>query len=390
MNTKRFDWRRIAGYVLLLIVIVFFGDVLLPTDDTTPATTPSTPDAPDTQPATPATSVPVATGDQAVTLYLTTPFLVYPDVRDQRQAPPGYQALLADVAAATQRIDIAIFDIDLPELGEALVAAAQRGVQVRVAFDDENLEDARVAALIGSLEDAGIATRGDGREPFMHAKFVVIDEQIVWTGSWNLTMNDTYRNNNNFLRIINPTMAEVYTTEVDQLMNNQFGNKKQSYAPHPVIALTDGSFRFFFAPVDDINVHVVDAIAQAKSSVHFMAFSYTDDAIGAAMIDAHQRGVEVEGVFERQNAKGTGAEYENLRDAGLPVEVDGNCYIMHHKTMIIDDRIVITGSYNFTKSAEKSNDENLLLIESPALAAAYQAEYARIKEQALNPLTCGS
>ena len=58
--------------------------------------------------------------------------------------------------------------------------------------------------------------------------------------------------------------------------------------------------------------------------------------------------------------------------------------------MIIDDRIVITGSYNFTKSAEKSNDENLLLIESPALAAAYQAEYARIKEQALNPLTCGS
>ena len=389
MNTKRMNWRRIAAYVLLFIVIVFFGDVLLPTDDSSPATTPPTPanpDTPATQPPTPA----AAASDDAVTLYLTTPFLVYPDVPAERQAPPGYQALLADVAAATQRIDIAVFDIDLPELGEALVAAAKRGVQVRVAFDDENLEDARVAALIGSLEDAGIATRGDGREPFMHAKFVVIDGQIVWTGSWNLTMNDTYRNNNNFLRIVNPTMAKDYITEADQLMDNQFGTNKQSHAPHPVIALDDGSFQFFFAPVDDINVRVVDAIAQAKSSVHFMAFSYTDDAIGAAMIDAHQRGLEVEGVFERQNAKGTGAEYENLRDAGIPVEVDSNCYIMHHKTMIIDDRIVITGSYNFTKSAEKSNDENLLLIESPALAAAYQAEYARIKEQALNPLTCGS
>jgi phosphatidylserine/phosphatidylglycerophosphate/cardiolipin synthase-like enzyme len=383
MKNKRFNWRRIAAYILVLMVIVFFGDELLPADDGTAPSDPSTPAS------TPPTPAPVVR-DQTVTLYLTTPFLVYPDVRDNRQAPPGYQTLLADVTAATRSIDVAVFDIDLPELGEALVAAAQRGVQVRVAFDDENLEDARVAALIGSLEDAGIATRGDGREPFMHEKVVVVDERIVWTGSWNLTMNDTYRNNNNFLRIVNPTMAQAYTTEVDQLMNDQFGNNKQSNAPHPVIALNDGSFQFFFAPVDDINVHVVDAIAQAKSSVHFMAFSYTDDAIAAAMIEAHQRGVQVEGVFERQNAKGTGAEYENLRDAGIPVEVDGNCYIMHHKTMIIDNRYVITGSYNFTKSAEQSNDENLLLIDSPALAAEYQAEYARIKEQALAPLTCGS
>jgi phosphatidylserine/phosphatidylglycerophosphate/cardiolipin synthase-like enzyme len=62
---------------------------------------------------------------------------------------------------------------------------------------------------------------------------------------------------------------------------------------------------------------------------------------------------------------------------------------MHHKTMIIDDDVLITGSYNFTKSAEQSNDENLLIIRSPQLATQYLAEYDRIRNQAENPLTCG-
>jgi phosphatidylserine/phosphatidylglycerophosphate/cardiolipin synthase-like enzyme len=62
---------------------------------------------------------------------------------------------------------------------------------------------------------------------------------------------------------------------------------------------------------------------------------------------------------------------------------------MHHKTIIIDDALVITGSYNFTKSAEKSNDENLLMIRSPQLATQALAEYTRVRTQAEEPLTCG-
>lgn len=223
----------------------------------------------------------------------------------------------------------------------------------------------------------------------MHEKIAVIDERIVWTGSWNMTINDTYRNNNQVWRFENAQMATSYRQEIDQLMAGTFGTNKQSFAPHPTIPLADGELEFYFSPEDGINQYVVEAIAQAKQRVLFMAFSYTDKGISQAMIDAHKRGLEVQGVMEAQNAKGTGAAFDALANAGVDILIDGNCYIMHHKTIIIDDKLVITGSYNFTKSAEKSNDENLMMIHSPTLAAPVIEEYARVRQQAEQPTTCG-
>lgn len=376
-SARPMDW-RIA--VLLLIVVIIIT-LLQEYDDTTPP-------APVAEPPTPRiTATPLSS--QALMLYTNTAELVYPDVAADRQMPQLYQAFLADIANATQSVDVAVFDIDLPELTEALVAAHQRGVRVRVTFDDENLEDARVATAIGALEDAGVQTASDQREPFMHEKIAVIDAQIVWTGSWNMTFNDTYRNNNNMLRIENRQMAADYMREVDQFMAGEFGTNKIGYAPFETVSLPDGTLEYFFSPKDKPNALIVAALAQATSRVRFMAFSYTDDAIGQAMIDAHNRGVSVAGVMERQNAKGTGSEFALLEEQGVDILADGNCYIMHHKTIIIDDDVVITGSYNFTKSAEQSNDENLLIIHSPQLVAQYLIEYERIRDQAENPLTCG-
>ena len=371
------DWR-----VLLLIIVVMLIIVWL-----RPAEDPAAP-TPETPPVDQPTAV-VDTPLQGVQFFTTTPYLIYPDKADNRTPPPLYKTFLDDIAAAKSTIDIAVFDMDLPELGQALLDAHNRGVTVRVAFDDENLEDARVSALIGSLEDAKIAVLGDGREPFMHEKIAVIDERIVWTGSWNMTINDTYRNNNQAWRFENEKMAASYRQEIDQLMAGNFGTTKQSFAPHPKVAVADGQLEFYFSPEDGINKYVVDAINAAKTRVVFMAFSYTDKFISQAMIDAHQRGVEVQGVMEAQNANGTGAVFTPLADAGIDILRDGNCYIMHHKTIIIDDSLVITGSYNFTKSAEKSNDENLLMIRSPQLATQVLAEYDRVRQQAESPLTCG-
>jgi phosphatidylserine/phosphatidylglycerophosphate/cardiolipin synthase-like enzyme len=379
-SARPMDW-RIAVLLLILVLIISLIQEFEGGD------TPSTSIEPTVTPMTGSTAVPNA--NQALMMYTNTAELVYPDVPAERQPPQFYQAFLADIAAATQSVDIAVFDLDLPELTEALVAAQQRGVTVRVAFDDENLENAKVATAIGALEDAGVQVVSDQREPFMHQKIGVFDKQIVWTGSWNMTFNDTYRNNNNMLRIENPAMAADYTREVDQFMAGDFGTRKTGYAPFETVPLPDGSLDYYFSPKDKSNALIVEAINQAQTQVRFMAFSYTDDAIGQAMIAAHERGLSVAGVMERQNVRGTGSEFAILADGGVDILADGNCYIMHHKTMIIDDDVVITGSYNFTKSAEQSNDENLLIIRSPQLAAQYLAEYDRVRNQAENPLTCG-
>lgn len=379
------DWRVLTLLIVVLLIALYFQQQITPTaqpDITNPGSTA------DENPIDAGTN-PVVVPIDGVTLYSTTPELVYPDVAAKRKPPVMYKDFLADLAAAKSTIDIAVFDIDLPELRDALLVAAKRGVTVRVAYDDTNLADARVAQLIGALQDANITVVADEREPFMHEKIAAIDDTIVWTGSWNMTFNDTYRNNNSMLRFVNRTMATMYHQEVDQLVNGNFGVNKVSYAPYPTIDLPDGELTYFFSPVDDINKFVVAEIKAAKKSVRFMAFSYTDKAISQAMIAAHKRNLVVQGVMEKQNVRGTGSAWPALESAGVDILPDGSCYIMHHKTIIIDDEIVITGSYNFTKSAEQSNDENLLIIRSPGLAAQMTAEYKLVRAQAEQPTTCG-
>jgi phosphatidylserine/phosphatidylglycerophosphate/cardiolipin synthase-like enzyme len=107
------------------------------------------------------------------------------------------------------------------------------------------------------------------------------------------------------------------------------------------------------------------------------------------MVAKHQEGISVDGVFESQNAEGTGAEFNKLRSGGINVLEDGSCYILHHKTIIIDDRVVITGSYNFTASAERDNDENLVIIDDATLARQYIEEFDRTYAQAETPTRCG-
>ena len=236
-------------------------------------------------------------GSGTIDYIFTTPSLVYPDRRGLRSNSPLLDAVIADVDRARASVDVAVFDIDLQDLGDALRRAERRGVRVRLVFDSENLEDARVAALAGELEQAGIAVVTDGRQPFMHNKFIVIDETITWTGSWNMTENDTYRNNNNMLRFTDRQIASFYTQEFAQLHAGSFGAQKVSNAPRPVVVLGAARVRIFFSPKDRMAGEIVEAIEQARRRVLFMTFSYTSDPIGDAMIARAQAGIAVEGVF---------------------------------------------------------------------------------------------
>ncbi len=386
MSSRRrpINWQGIAILIVVLLCVALYDAYMAQPDIGESAiVVPQT--ATDTVPASPQPEA-----SEAFQIYMNTGELIYPDVPQNRTQPALYAAFLADITAATESIDIAVFDIDLPELGDALVAAAKRGVVVRVAYDDENLTDARVAKLIGALQDANITVRSDQREPFLHQKTAVIDARIVWTGSWNMTMNDTYRNNNNMVRMVSPQMAKGYITEADQLIAGLFGVHKTSNAPHPLITIGVRTIRYAFSPVDGINAQIVALLDGAKTDITFMAFSYTDSAISSAMVRAQKRGVQVRGVVEKQNVRGTGSVFEKLKKAKVDISADGNCYIMHHKTIVIDDQTVITGSYNFTKSAEKSNDENLIVITDPTAVQLYLDEYTLVRERADDPTACKS
>ncbi|HLV43595.1 MAG TPA: phospholipase D-like domain-containing protein, partial [Aggregatilineales bacterium] len=112
------------------------------------------------------------------------------------------------IGEAQHTVDIAMFELDLVNLAEALIAAHERGVQVRVVYDDEYTQDDGVIDLV---IEAGIPATPDGRSAYQHNKFAVIDRHIVWTGSMNFTINDVYRNNNNVIVLVSPEVAQNYT-----------------------------------------------------------------------------------------------------------------------------------------------------------------------------------
>lgn len=327
---------------------------------------------------------------QSTTLrvFFTTPTLVYPDLPDWRTPPPHEQALIADIDAAQVSIDLATFEYNLMSIGDALLRAWLRGVAVRLALDREVLEKPEQALWAGRMEAAGIPIAWEETTAFLHSKFFVIDNRIVWTGSWNVTQNGTYRNNNNILRIVMPGIVENYAAEFSQMFDGSFGRQKDTLSSFPIIERGSRHIENYFSPQDGVAQHILTRLEHAQQSIRFLAFSYTSAAVAQAMLDRQAAGVVVQGVFESRNARGTGSQFGPLKQAGVDVLEDGNCYTMHHKVIIIDERTVITGSYNFTNRAEDTNDENLLIIDDADVARQFIQEFERVYRHAMYPTRC--
>jgi phosphatidylserine/phosphatidylglycerophosphate/cardiolipin synthase-like enzyme len=140
--------------------------------------------------------------------------------------------------------------------------------------------------------------------------------------------------------------------------------------------------RVCFSRVDDCSSIIIKIIDSAEKYVHVAIYSFTLDSLGDALIRARDRGVEVKVVIEREQADVKGSEYERLLKAGINVRLDGNKYLMHHKFMVLDGKIVVTGSYNWSYGAEENNDENMIVVSNPDVARLYEAEFQRVWSQA--------
>ncbi len=302
---------------------------------------------------------------------------VYPDEGMHRG---GLDERLAKaIDAATTSVDVAAFDVDLPAVADALVRAHRRGVNVRLVTDTDYADELGPERL----QNAGVPVVLDERDPFMHNKFVVIDGAQVWTGSWNLTDNGTYRNNNNVLVIDSEKLAENYTAEFEEMfVAGEFGTTSPENTPHPRLEIGEVLVETYFESEGNVRERIIELVDDAETSVYFMAFAFTDDDIAQAMVQQHRAGLEVRGVIEARNVNGTGSDVESMRQAGVHVLSDGNPYVMHHKVIIIDEEIVVTGSYNFSASAAKSNDENVLVVHSSEIAAQYMSEFRRVYQKA--------
>jgi phosphatidylserine/phosphatidylglycerophosphate/cardiolipin synthase-like enzyme len=150
-----------------------------------------------------------------------------------------------------------------------------------------------------------------------------------------------------------------------------------------------GSVEFAFTPGDDAEGAIVHALGQAHQAVYVQAYLFTSRVLAHALIEAWQRGVKVEVLADREMlAKGENSLIPMLAEAGIPVGLETRYAVAHNKIILIDPQeatgAVITGSYNFTYSAQARNAENLLILRgNPALARAYFDNWQRHRSDSL-------
>ncbi len=119
-------------------------------------------------------------------------------------------------------------------------------------------------------------------------------------------------------------------------------------------------------------------IGKANHTVKMMMYFITEDELADSLITAKNRGVDIDIVVDEYCLTVTGSEYQRLRSAGIDVRSDNYSGTMHHKVMIIDGAIVVTGSYNWSSAAEDSNYENIIIIRGNDIADQYLSEFNRI------------
>jgi phosphatidylserine/phosphatidylglycerophosphate/cardiolipin synthase-like enzyme len=142
-----------------------------------------------------------------------------------------------------------------------------------------------------------------------------------------------------------------------------------------VVAAQSQPWAVYFSPQGGCTEAIVTAVANARTSLHVQAYSFSSYPIAKAIIEAQTRGVRVEVILDKSQRNEKHAALRALLAAQVPTWIDAAHQIAHNKIMIIDGETVITGSYNFTRSAEYYNAENLLVVRDMALAERYEANF---------------
>ncbi|MBQ9336772.1 MAG: DUF1669 domain-containing protein [Lentisphaeria bacterium] len=289
-------------------------------------------------------------------------------------SPKICPALCAFLRSARSSVDVCSFDIKLEPVADALIELRKRNIPVRIVTDTDYMKN----EAIGRLSRAGIPIVSDRKNSLMHNKFIVVDSRYVWTGSYNLTDNGTWKNDNNALLIESPSVAAGYKARFEQYWSDHFSTSGKPTATPQNAFIGQLPVYYAFSPTDKIRDTIMAELSKARKSVDVMAFSFTGAELAAKLRELCGKGVRVRCLFDYGQSKNKASRDEYLQKIGAQVYYSPNRKgKMHHKVFIIDGRTVITGSYNFSKNAETKNDENILILYSERIAALYTEEMDR-------------
>jgi len=137
----------------------------------------------------------------------------------------------------------------------------------------------------------------------------------------------------------------------------------------------------FFSPGNDCAYRIIDLLSAAQFSADLCIFTIADDRISSAVLSAHQRRVKVRILSDNDKAYDAGSDIDRFRQVGIPVRVDRGPDHMHHKFAVFDNRTLLTGIFNWTRSASAGNHENIIVCDDARLVGPFAKEFEALWEE---------
>ncbi len=313
---------------------------------------------------------------------------------DAQQVVNIDDTIISYIDKAQHSIDLCIYNTTNTQIVTAVNNAYNRGVAIRYIMDSATSNSA-----INGL-NSNINTIENNSTGIMHNKFVIIDYDIpentvLITGSTNFTsqsINDDY---NNIIIFEDNAIAQPYLTEFEEMWgsstlipdenNAKFGSDKTDNTIHN-LNVNGTDVEVYFSPSDNTTSKLVNTINSADYGFYFAQFYLTENSLGSAIRTIYNNGVEVKGCIEMANS--LGSEYQSFIDLQMEVySYEDVPAILHHKYCIVDpfnqnsDPIALTGSHNWSTSAETRNDENTVIVHDLYVAQTFYEEFnARIRQ----------
>lgn len=283
--------------------------------------------------------------------------------------------LCEEINNSKETIDIAIYGFgEQKEIFKALKNAKQRGVKIRSVVDYSKKMDEIYPNTKNFIKEFQSIT--DKSETLMHNKFIIFDNSKVFTGSYNISQTCTGGYNLNSAVMVNSKeLALQYKKEFEQMLKGSFSSLKQKN-PNKEINISSSELKVYFMPQNDgYKEGILPLILNSREEIFLSIFYLTDRNLINELIKAHKRGVKVLVMVDAVAANNFKDRIETLRKEKIPVKIENWGGKNHEKTMLIDSKILILGSCNFSKSGFYKNDENFLVIQNPLIAKSYRDFY---------------
>lgn len=137
----------------------------------------------------------------------------------------------------------------------------------------------------------------------------------------------------------------------------------------------------YFSPGDSCRNKIVSLINNARHKIEICVFTISDNIITQAIIEAHRRGILITIITDNDKANDKGSDVSRLSEEGVTVIYDHSPHHMHHKFAIFDEKQLLNGSFNWTRSASTVNEENILVINDPLLLSKFSQKFSELQTQ---------